>query len=208
MKMNTIWGRILLAAGLCLVLGGQAAQAAGDAEEGKKKFFTCAGCHAIEGYSNAVPNYPVPRIGGQHPEAVLAALQAYKAGERKHGSMQGNANSWSEKDLEDIAAYVSKKRLTSEANPISGNVSAGKNKSDEKGCAGCHGEEEGKSTAPNPRLAGQYEAYLVNALKEYKKGTRKNAIMNGMAATLSDVEIKDIAAFYASQKKGLVTISE
>ncbi len=206
MKTNTLWH--LAAAGLCLALGGQAAQAAGDAEEGKKKFYTCAGCHAFEGYSNAVPNYPVPRIGGQHAEVVLAALHAYKAGDRQHGSMQGNANSWSEKDLEDIAAYVSKKRLSTEANPLSGNVAAGKAKAAEKGCDGCHGEEDGKNTAPNPRLVGQYDAYLVNALKEYKKGTRKNAIMNGMAGMLSAEEIKDIAAFYASQKRGLVTISD
>lgn len=206
MKMKTVWH--LAVVGICLSLGVQAAQAAGDVEEGKKKFFTCAGCHGIEGYSNAVPNYPVPRIGGQHAEAVLAALQAYKQGERKHGSMEGNANSWTDKDLEDIAAYVAKKRLTNEANPISGNASIGKAKAAEKACAGCHSEEDGKSTAPNPRLAGQYEGYIISALKDYKKGKRRNAIMNGMAATLSDTEIKDIAAYYASQKKGLVTISE
>lgn len=206
MKNKTLWS--LVAAGACLALAGQAVQAAGDAEEGKKKFFTCAGCHAFEGYSNAVPNYPVPRIGGQHAEAVLAALKAYKDGDRKHGSMEGNANSWTEQDWQDLAAYISKKRLTNEANPISGNSATGKAKAAEKGCEGCHGEEDGKSTAPNPRLVGQYEAYLVNALKEYKKGTRKNAIMNGMAATLSAEEMKDIAAFYATQKRGLATISE
>jgi len=206
MKSKTLWS--LAAAGVCLALGGQAAQAAGDAEEGKKKFFTCAGCHALEGYSNAVPNYPVPRIGGQHAEAVLAALKAYKEGDRKHGSMEGNANSWTEKDWEDIAAYVSKKRLSVENNPISGAPSAGKAAAAEKGCAGCHGEDDGKSTAPNPRLVGQYEAYLAKALKDYKKGVRKNPIMNGMAASLSDQEIKDIAAYYASQKRGLVTISD
>jgi len=205
MKSKTVW---ILAAGVCLTLAGQAAQAAGDAEEGKKKFFTCAGCHAFEGYSNAVPNYPVPRIGGQNSETVLAALKAYKNGDRKHGSMEGNANGWSEQDVEDIAAYVSKRRLATEANPISGDLAAGKAKVAEKGCDGCHGEEDGKSTAPNPRLAGQYEAYLVNALKEYKKGTRKNAIMNGMAAPLSAEEIKDIAAYYADQKRGLATISD
>jgi cytochrome c553 len=206
MKSKTLWGLALT--GVCLALGGQAAQAAGDAEEGKKKFFTCAGCHAFEGYSNAVPNYPVPRIGGQHAEVVLAALEAYKKGDRQHGSMQGNANSWSQRDLEDIAAYVSKKRLASENNPLTGNPAAGKAKAAESGCEGCHGEEEGKSTAPNPRLAGQYEAYLVRALKDYKKGSRKNPIMNGMAGMLSEQEMKDVAAYYASQKRGVVTISE
>lgn len=205
MKSKTLWN---LAGAVCLALGAQAAQAAGDAEEGKAKFFTCAGCHGIEGYSNAVPNYHVPRIGGQHADAVLAALKDYKEGNRQHGSMQGNANSWSEKDLEDIAAFVSKKRLSTESNVVSGNPAAGKDKATEKGCSGCHGEDDGKSTAPNPRLVGQYEDYLVKALKEYKKGSRRNGIMNGMAATLSDAEMQDIAAFYASQKRGLVTLSE
>jgi cytochrome c553 len=206
MNSRTLWS--LAAAGIYLALSGQAAQAAGDAEEGKKKFFTCAGCHAFEGYSNAVPNYPVPRIGGQHAEAVLAALKAYKDGERKHGSMQGNANSWTEKDLEDIAAHVSKRRMANENNPISGNPVAGKNLATEKGCVSCHGEDEGKSTQPNPRLVGQYEGYLVKALKDYKKGSRKNAIMNSFAESLSEVEIKDLSAYFASQKRGLVTVSD
>ena len=59
----------------------------------------------------------------------------------------------------------------------------------------------------SPRLAGQHEDYLIKALKGYKKGVRKNPIMNGMAEMLSEDEIKDISAFYASQK-GLTTISD
>lgn len=203
MKSKTLWN---IAAAVGLVLGMQAAQAAGDPEEGKKKFFTCAGCHAIEGYTNAVPNYPVPRIGGQHAESVLAALKAYQDGSRKHGSMEGNASGWAEKDLEDIVAYVSKKILSTETNVITGNPVAGKDKA--AACAGCHGED-GNSQAPGfPRLAGQYEAYLGKALTDYKKGARKNPIMNGMAEALSAQEIKDISAYYASQKRGLTTISE
>jgi cytochrome c553 len=206
MNSKTLWS--LAGAGIYLALSAQAALAAGDADEGKKKFFTCAGCHAFEGYSNAVPNYPVPRIGGQHAEAVLDALKAYKDGDRKHGSMQGNANSWTDKDLQDIAAYVSKRRLANEANPISGNLNTGKALATEKGCVSCHGEDEGKSTLPNPRLVGQYEAYLIHALKDYKKGVRKNAIMKSFADSLSESEIKDLSAYFSSQKRGLVTVSD
>ena len=43
------------------------AYAAGDAAKGKVKSITCMGCHGIPGYHNAYPNYPVPRVGGQHP---------------------------------------------------------------------------------------------------------------------------------------------
>jgi len=203
MKSNSLR---IFAATAVVMLGSQAVHAAGDAEEGKKKFFTCAGCHAIEGYANAVPNYPVPRIGGQHAESVLAALKDYQEGSRKHGSMEGNANGWSEKDLQDIAAYVSKKVLSTETNVVTGNPAVGKEKA--ALCASCHGED-GNSKDPNfPRLAGQYEGYLAKALTDYKKGTRKNPIMNGFAESLSAQEIKDLAAYYASQKRGLTTISE
>jgi cytochrome c553 len=204
-KMNskTLWVTL---AGACLVLSIPAVQAAGDEEAGLKKFYTCGGCHSIAGYNNAVPNYPVPRLGGQHSEAVIAALKSYQDGSRQHGSMQGNASGWTEKDLADIAAYVSKKRLSTETNVITGNPLAGKDKS--AACAGCHGED-GNSADPNyPRLAGQYEGYLTKVLKDYSKGVRKNAVMNAMAGALSEGDMKDIAAFYAIQKRGLVTLTD
>lgn len=70
-------------------------------------------------------------------------------------------------------------------------------------CSGCHGAN-GKAMVPNyPSLAGQNAAYLEGALKAYKTQERKGyqaAIMYGMAAALSDQDIADISAFYASQK--------
>ncbi len=204
MKNRTSWS--MVAAAVCRALSSQATRAAGDAEEGQKKFYTCAGCHGIEGYSNAFPTYPVPRIGGQHAESVLAALKAYQAGARKHGSMEGNANGWSEKDLQDIAAFVSRRKLSTETNVISGNPTAGKAKA--ATCAGCHGDDGNSVDVNYPRLAGQYEGYLIKSLRDYKKSVRKNPIMNSMAESLSEEEIKDISAFYASQKRGLTTISD
>ena len=58
------------------------------------------GCHGIPGYHNAYPNYPVPRVGGQHPEYIVAALKAYKSGQRGHGTMQAQAASLSEQDMQ------------------------------------------------------------------------------------------------------------
>jgi len=73
-------------------------------------------------------------------------------------------------------------------------------------CAACHGDK-GNSTQPsNPILAGQYESYLKQALMAYKSGERANAIMNGMAAPLSDQDIADLAAYYASQDSALRTV--
>ena len=66
-------------------------------------------------------------------------------------------------------------------------------------CAGCHGSD-GKALLPeNPNLAGQHASYLVKQLKEYQSGERVNAIMAGMSATLSEQDIEDISAYYASQ---------
>jgi len=79
-----------------------------------------------------------------------------------------------------------------------GDAAAGKEKS--KACASCHGEDGNSPNPAFPKLAGQYEDYLLNTLREYKKGTRKNAVMAGMVAGLNDQDLKDLSAYYASQK--------
>ncbi len=84
--------------------------AAGDAEAGRYKADTCLGCHALPGYTNAYPTYHVPKLGGQHPEYLVAALKAYKAGQRDHATMHANAWNLSEADMEDIAAFFSTSR--------------------------------------------------------------------------------------------------
>jgi cytochrome c553 len=78
----------------------------------------------------------------------------------------------------------------------SGNAAAGKKKA--AACEACHGTD-GNGTAPNyPALAGQYQDYLEQALHGYQDGKRTNAIMNGMAAPLSNQDIEDLAAYFSS----------
>lgn len=68
-------------------------------------------------------------------------------------------------------------------------------------CAGCHGPD-GNSVNPQwPKLAGQHAPYLVKALKDFKSGARKDPTMSAMAAPLSDADIENLAAFFASQKQ-------
>lgn len=68
-----------------------------------------------------------------------------------------------------------------------------------KVCEACHGPD-GKGVDPTyPNLAGQHESYLVKALADYRAGRRSNPIMGPMAVTLSDQDIEDLAAWYASQ---------
>ncbi len=78
---------------------------AGDVEAGHIKAYTCTGCHGIPGYNNVYPTYKVPKIGGQNYEYLVAALKAYRAGERDHPTMDLQAQSLSDQDIEDVAAY-------------------------------------------------------------------------------------------------------
>lgn len=87
------------------VLAWGPALADGDPEAGKAKAMSCMGCHGIPGYSNVYPTYKVPKLAGQHPEYLVAALVAYKNGDRNHKTMIAQAASLSEADMQDIAAY-------------------------------------------------------------------------------------------------------
>jgi len=86
-----------------------------------------------------------------------------------------------------------------------GNAAAGQSKSTV--CHACHGPT-GQAVQPiYPNLGGQHADYLAMSLKHFRDGSRKNAIMNGFAANLSDADIEDISAWYASQK-GLTEIKD
>lgn len=89
--------------------------------------------------------------------------------------------------------------LTTAPVHAAGDAAAGKAKSPV--CIGCHGPD-GNSTNPIwPKLAGQHAAYLVKALKDFRRGTRKDPTMNAMAKPLTDADIENLAAYYASQKQ-------
>ena len=79
----------------------------GDAARGKSLTYTCRGCHGVTGYKNAYPSYHVPKLGGQSETYLNNALNEYREGKRKHPTMQAQAESFSEQDIADIAAYLS-----------------------------------------------------------------------------------------------------
>lgn len=70
-------------------------------------------------------------------------------------------------------------------------------------CAACHGADGNSAITLNPKLAAQHPEYLEKQLTEFKSGKRANAVMSGMAAGLSEQEIKDIAAYFAAKKLNL-----
>jgi cytochrome c553 len=107
MKRRLIPGMSVFLLGFS-VLG--AGHAAGDPRAGEAKAQTCLGCHGLPSYTNVYPTYHVPKLGGQHPEYLVSALKAYKNGDRAHATMQAQASSLSDQDMEDVAAYLSSKK--------------------------------------------------------------------------------------------------
>lgn len=89
-----------------------------------------------------------------------------------------------------------------------GDAAAGEKKS--QVCQACHGKDG--NGVPNmnmyPRIAGQYADYIVKALKDYKSGARNNPIMAGFAGTLSEQDMHDLAAYFASQESPLHDLSQ
>jgi cytochrome c553 len=79
-----------------------------------------------------------------------------------------------------------------------GSIKAGKEKA--AACASCHGEDGNSMVSTFPKLAQQHESYLERQLKDFRDGVRKDPVMSPMAMPLSDEDIADISAYYASRR--------
>ena len=88
----------------------------GDAKRGHELSYTCNGCHAIPNYKNVYPTYSVPKLRGQRPEYLVAALKAYKSGDRSHPSMRAIVGSLSDADIANLAAYYAKGGIQTASN--------------------------------------------------------------------------------------------
>lgn len=87
------------------------------------------------------------------------------------------------------------------AQAVQGNADAGRNKNSM--CEGCHGISGYKASYPRvysvPKISGQSAKYIENALAEYKKGARSHPTMRAIAGSLSEQDMADLAAYYASR---------
>jgi cytochrome c553 len=176
-----------------------AAAGGGNAERGKAISYTCLGCHGVPGYKNAYPNYSVPKLEGQHPEYIVIALQAYRAGERSHLTMHSQASTLTDQDMQDIAAFFAGTPLKP------GNPPVGKAPESAQLCVACHGQDGVGITPQYPSLAGQHADYIERALHDYKKGGRKNPIMGTFAGQIKDADVKVLAKYYSQQQPSLHT---
>ena len=87
---------------------------------------------------------------------------------------------------------------------VAADLSAGAAKAKEV-CQACHGMDGNSASPDYPKIGGQYPDYLSKALRDYKSGARKNAIMAGFAGTLSKQDIENLAAYYSSQPPVVAT---
>ena len=133
----------------------------------------CIGCHGIPGYQASFPEiHKVPMISGQSAKYIVAALTAYKKGERKHPTMRGIAASLTDQDMADLAAFYEQHGQGADAaaaaprrrrRPTVAELLTKGN------CASCHGANFSKPIDPSyPKLAGQHADYLYVALKAYQ----------------------------------------
>ena len=176
-------------------IAGAAVKVAGDAAAGQQRAAACAGCHGAQGIS---PNDTWPNLAGQHAAYLARILGAYKSGAQKDVAMTPIAQPLTDADVRNLAAYygsLSCKAAPSETH--AGDAAAGKTLA--KNCAACHGETGVASNPAWPKLAGQKAGYLMNVLKAFRAGLRKDPMMAGVTRSLSDADIANLAAYYAGQ---------
>lgn len=154
----------------------------------------CARCHGEDG--NA-PQAGVPTLAGQHRDYLIAAMQAYKEGRRRHPVMDAQFNQIDTLGMQHLAAYYAAQPAQPQVRKPSGDATLGERLS--ANCGGCHGLKGHTLNAETPALAGQDPQYLLAALKAYRNGSRTHAEMRQMLAAVKESDLVHIAAFYAVQ---------
>jgi cytochrome c553 len=128
---------------------------------------------------------------------MVSALQGYASGERAHPTMHAHAASLSNQDRADIAAFFAAQPVRAAGQPL------GTAPASAATCVACHGADGVSISTDYPNLAGQHRDYLEQALKDYKAGKRKNAVMAGIIAGVKEEDIPALAKFFAAQKPAL-----
>ena len=219
--MNKLLTTMFAFAVACVTVAAHAQAIKGNAENGSKKIAMCMGCHGIIGYQASFPEiYKVPKIAGQSATYIVSALTAYKGGDRKHPTMRAIADSLSEQDIADLAAYYSELGAKEGDAPPPTAKAPGEAvqtliaRDKENACTKCHGAN---FNTPNdgtvPKLAGQYADYLFVALKSYKVDKnaqvgRSNGVMSGQAKKYSNDELKALASYISSLPGEVKTVPE
>ena len=162
-----------------------AASTTADLKAGRAAAAACARCHGMDGKSTAPE---IPHLAAQNPHYLVHALTAYRQKVRGSAPMQDTVGSLTDADLENVAAYYAslepiKPTGVARSGPSKPTarpataVAAGKAAA--AACAGCHGADGNSAMAGTPHLAGQDAPYFAAAMRAYKDGSRRHAVMQG-----------------------------
>lgn len=165
----------------------------GDAAKGEAKAAACAGCHGAAGVSKDLPG---PGLAGQNEGYFVAALVAYRTGARDDPMMRPAAQGLTDEDVANLAAYYA--GLKCESALGADRQAASPGRAAAAACVACHGADGATSNRAWPNLVGLSKQHLLDALKAYRSGARKNAMMAGMVKDLSDAATEEISAYYAA----------
>ena len=165
---------------------------AADISAGKDKAVVCQQCHGSNGNSKT-PQYP--NLAGQRAMYIEAQLKNFQSGQRTNSVMQGMAANLTKPDITNISAYFA--GLTPESAGAGDMSLTKKGQAKFSMCSGCHGSSA-LGRGGFPRLAGQQPKYLEKQLLDFKNRTRKGGPMNAMTSSLSEQDIKEIAAYLGS----------
>lgn len=177
-----------------------------DLAAGQAKFAAvCVACHAADGNSTITVN---PKLAQQHPEYLIAQLQAFKSGKRNNAVMKGFASELSDSDMKNIAYWLTSQKAKAGFAKDKELVALGERiyrggiaDRQVPACAGCHSPNGAGIPSQYPRLSGQHADYTAVQLTAFRDGTRKNSLpMTQVAAKLNDREVKAVADYIAGQR--------
>ncbi len=176
-----------------------AKQAGGDAAAGKAVAQRdCRSCHGMDGKGTAPA---IPNLAAQRERYLVNALSEYKEGKRPHAALKDMASHMTDTELRNVAAYyASLPAVSGGADALSSASAHEQGKKLAAACAKCHGEDGNAKTAGIPSLAGQQPHYLVTAIQEYHQGDRGTASMKSVMRDSSNLELEQLALYFASQK--------
>jgi cytochrome c553 len=223
-KALSLISSLLVLAGAATATQAQDAKA-GDPAKGAAKAAMCIGCHGITGYQASFPEvYKVPKISGQGGKYIVAALNAYAKGERKHPSMRAIAETLTEQDMADLGAYYEQSgKAAGAAAPTAAAELPAALKDRLAACVACHGATFSTPIdAAYPRLAGQHADYLLHALKAYAtdgnpRVGRANPTMRSQVVqesagtrkpTFTNAELKQVSKWLESLPGELKTVEQ
>lgn len=155
----------------------------------------CDSCHGADGNSTRAG---VPSLAGLQPEYFTKALNAYLSGERNDPIMSVFKESLDKQEIKTMAAYYATQQRGKTRFLSTGNSAAGKSKSG--ACGSCHGADGNSINPAMPSLAGQNGPYLEKVLLAYRGGQRKDGMMQAALANLQPKDLRDLAAYFASQE--------